>query len=104
MIIPVLASRFHLRVRLERRITTVYELVVAKGGPKFKLTLPETEDDSISMGFAGMDNTLIARKTTMPGLAAALSNGPVRRVIDDRTGLKGQGDFSLRWSSDSAEE
>jgi bla regulator protein BlaR1 len=104
MIIPVLANRFHLRARLEPRITTVYELVIAKGGPKFKLTLPETDDDSISMGFTGMDNTLIAKKTTMPGLAAALSNGPLNRVVLEHTGLKGEGDFTLKWSSEAAEE
>lgn len=104
MVIPLLADRFHLRVRVVPKTMTVYEIVVAKGGPKFKLVEPETHSGSMNFGFSGNDNTLTAKKATMPELADLLSESPLQRIVVDRTGLKGEGDFALKWSSDVAEE
>jgi uncharacterized protein (TIGR03435 family) len=104
MVIPLLADRFHLRVRVVPKIMTVYEIVVAKGGPKIKLAEPETHSGSMNFGFSGNDNTLSAKKATMPELADLLSESPLQRIVVDRTGLKGEGDFALKWSSDVAEE
>ena len=38
MMIPLLADRFHLRAHVETKIFPVYELVVARGGLKLKLS------------------------------------------------------------------
>jgi len=103
MLIPLLADRFHLHVRLVPKVMTVYELVVAKGGPKLKLTEPVTHG-SMNFDFSGNDNTLIAKKATMSELAGALSAWAQQHIVVDDTGLKGEGDFSLKWSSDVAEE
>jgi bla regulator protein BlaR1 len=104
MTIPLLADRFHLRVRLVPKIMTVYEIVVAKGGPRFKLAEPVTNSGSLNFTFSGNDNTLIAKKSSMSDLADVLSGSPLHRIVVDRTGLKGEGDYSLKWSSDVAEE
>src|SRR5580698_3675906 len=42
MLQPVLASRFKLELHRETRITLMYQLVVAKGGPKLKSADTET--------------------------------------------------------------
>ena len=104
MVIPLLADRFRLAAHVVPKMMTVYEIVVAKGGPKFKLIQPETHHGSMNSGFSGNDNTLIAKKTTMSELADVLSGSPLHRIVVDRTGLKGEGDFTLKWSSDAAEE
>jgi uncharacterized protein (TIGR03435 family) len=104
MIIPLLADRFHLKVRLVPRRMTVYEIVVAKGGPKVKLTLPETGAGSMNFGFFGNDNTLTTKKSSMSDLADALSESTLHTIVVDRTSLKGEGDFSLKWTSDEALE
>jgi uncharacterized protein (TIGR03435 family) len=101
MVIPVLAERFHLRVRMVPKRMTVYEMVVAKGGPKFKLNEP----DNSSVNFSwGKDNILIFKRSSMATLAGVLSDSGLHGLVVDRSGLKGAGDFTLRWSSDDAEE
>jgi bla regulator protein BlaR1 len=102
MIIPLLADRFHLHIRVMPKTRTVYEVVVAKGGPKFKLTQQETHSGSANFGFSGNDNTLTAKSMPIAGLADILSRSTLHAIVVDRTGLKGEGDFSLKWSSDAA--
>ncbi|HWB31815.1 MAG TPA: TIGR03435 family protein [Acidobacteriaceae bacterium] len=104
MLIPLLADRFHLHLRLEPKMMTVYELVVAKGGPKFKLTEPETHDGSANFSFSASDNVLTAKAMPIAGLAGILSGGTLHSIVVDHTGLKGDGNFSLKWSSDAAQE
>jgi uncharacterized protein (TIGR03435 family) len=99
MTISLLADRFHLHVHVVPKRMTVYEIVVAKGGPKFKLN--ESEANSLSASW-GRDNTLIFKKSSMSMLAGVLSDSGLHRLVVDRTGLKGAGDFSLKWSSDEA--
>jgi uncharacterized protein (TIGR03435 family) len=101
MTISLLADRFHLRVRVVPKKMTVYELVVAKGGPKFKLN--ETGAFSLSMSW-GKENNLIFKNASMPSLAGVLSDSGLHGLVVDRTGLKGAGSFTLKWSPDYAEE
>ncbi len=104
MTIPLLADRLHLRVRLVPKMMAVYEIVVAKGGPKFKLVEPATDQGSSNVSWVDDDNILTAKKTTMSGLADVLTESPLHTIVVDRTGLKGEGDCSLKWTSDSALE
>jgi uncharacterized protein (TIGR03435 family) len=104
MMIPVLADRFHLRVRPVPKMMTVYELAVAKGGPKFKFSGPETQNGSMNLRFSGNDNTLTAKSASMAELADILSESTLHSIVVDRTGLKGEGDFNLKWTTDSALE
>ena len=101
MTISLLADRFHLRVRVVPRMMTVYEIVVAKSGPKFKLN--ETGAFSLNMSWE-RENTLIFKNASMPTLAGVLSDSGLHGLVVDRTGLKGAASFSLKWSSDEAQE
>jgi bla regulator protein BlaR1 len=101
MTISVLTDRFHLHVHVVPKRMTVYELVVAKGGPKFKLNEPDASSLNASWG---KDNILNFQKSSMPTLAGVLSDSGLHGLVVDRTGLKGAGDFSLKWSSDEAQE
>jgi len=101
MTISLLADRFHLRVHVAPKRMTVYEIVVAKGGPKFQLN--EHEADLLSDSW-GRNNTLIFKKSSMSMLAGVLSDSGMHRLVVDRTGLKGAGNFTLKWSSDEAQE
>jgi uncharacterized protein (TIGR03435 family) len=101
MTISLLADRFHLHVRVVPKMMTVYELVVATGGPKFKVDKPD--HSSLTMSW-GKDNTLNFKNSSMPTLAGVLSDSGLHGLVVDRTGLTGAGDFSLKWSSEEAQD
>jgi uncharacterized protein (TIGR03435 family) len=102
MIIPLLADRFHIKVHLQPKTVPIYELVVLRGEPKFKLS-PRDEDkgSSINMSASNNDNVLTAKTATMADLAGALADQAHREVID-KTGLSGATDITLKWTSDAA--
>lgn len=101
MTISLLADRFHLRVRVVPKRMTVYELIVPTGGPKFELNKAGAFSLSDSWG---KDNILNFKNASMPTLAGVLSDSGLHALVVDRTGLKGAGTFSLKWSSDEAQE
>jgi uncharacterized protein (TIGR03435 family) len=97
MVQALLADRFALATHNETRQLPIYNLVLAKGGPKFQ---PSTyEGTSINTGrsrmhIAGSDDTigLLAREL-------AQSQG---RVVVNKTSLSGRFDLTLRWTPDDA--
>jgi uncharacterized protein (TIGR03435 family) len=92
---PLLAERFQLSVRPGTQTMPVYELVVAKAGPKLK---PASASD-------GAQNTLWDNgrltwtATSMESLAYYLTRIE-GRVVLDCTGLSGRYDFAVGWPSD----
>jgi uncharacterized protein (TIGR03435 family) len=101
MIIPLLADRFHLKAHLEQKVMPVYELVVAHGGPKVKLSTEATKDGSINMNGTNADRVLTATSASMADLAQMLSELVHREVID-KTGLAGRASMTLKWTADEA--
>jgi uncharacterized protein (TIGR03435 family) len=117
MLQNLLADRFKMAVHREKKQMQVYELTVAKNGPKFKEAVPKDapQDDGPpqrlqrdSDGFP-----ILAAGTTMaaiPGHARMQSaNQPIAWFIEmlsgqlqgpvvDATGLKGKYDFVLSWA------
>jgi len=97
MLQPLLADRFHLKVHHETKDLPVYNLVVAKDGPKFQQSPPEHR---VERGVGG-GTCLISRKGYQGcGIEALLltlrySSG---RTVIDKTGLAGLYDFTLRWA------
>jgi uncharacterized protein (TIGR03435 family) len=81
MLRSLLAERFHLKLRRESKQLPVYNLVVAKGGPKVK----RVADDAPPT--PGM------RRGSMEQLAALLSL-MVDRPVMDKTGLAGIYEYS----------
>ena len=100
MIIPLLADRFHLKAHIEPKTLPVYELVVARGGPKFQLSQTEAPGGG-GWGKGGNFRSLNLKGGSMADLAAMLPDQVHRNVID-KTGLVGRADITLKWSDDVA--
>ena len=88
----LLADRFGLAVRREKRPEQIFLLTVGKSGPKMKAAEPT--DKLHSFGGRGHAQGTAA---TIDMLAYALSNATGRPVVD-KTGLTGRYDYSLDWS------
>jgi uncharacterized protein (TIGR03435 family) len=89
MLRTLLADRFGLKVHTERKEMQIYELTLAKGGPKFHEST--TEGGPL---FTGHGPTLTAERITMSNLAEKISE-PLGRPVMDSTGLKGRYDIHI---------
>ena len=96
MVQALLADRFQLKTHQETRELPTFNLVLAKGGPKFKPSEANGTSVSTASGSGiqrihvqGIDNTieLLARE-----LAQSLD-----RVVIDKTGIDARYDLTLRW-------
>jgi len=109
ILLAVLKDRFHLQAHLETKTLPVYDLIVAKGGPKF------TGDGAAAAGIHAAvaksgfthggtimnDGELTGSAMPLSSLAYDLS-GTVGRTIIDKTGLTGNYDFELKWTPERA--
>lgn len=99
MMQDLLATRFSLKIHREQRSTPVYELVVAKGGPR----LPPNKADKLPVSYPRetfprvVDGSFVFTNTSMPDFAQQLTE---LRGIDlpvlDRTGIPGVYDITLK--------
>ena len=96
MLQSLLADRFRLKVHQETRSLPVYELKVAKKGPKFKQVAKTGRS-----GVMGHNTHYTFTAVTMAQLAETLSTIADRLVVD-KTGLSGQYDFELQYSREAA--
>jgi uncharacterized protein (TIGR03435 family) len=100
MMRSMLAERFHLNLHTETRQETIYKLEVSKGGVTLKEADPPKAPAKENPVGAALENDggvrMVATKSTMAGLAAALQLLTGRPVVDE-TGLKGCYDFDVRW-------
>jgi len=120
MLQDLLAERFKLAVHNEKREMAAYELVVAKNGPKFKISVPKEASDvddappddgklkrdsegypvlsrGAIMAMVSGHARLRSENQSMQWLAEMLS-GQTGRPIVDATGLKEKYDFVLSWA------
>ncbi|HEY4358580.1 MAG TPA: TIGR03435 family protein [Acidobacteriaceae bacterium] len=95
MMQSLLADRFHFKAHFETREMPVYELIIAKGGPKLKEN-PDTSQGQMAVG-ASM---IRAKAAPIKPLLNMLSTVPDigGRVVIDKTGLSGTYDFLLKWT------
>jgi uncharacterized protein (TIGR03435 family) len=96
----LLVSRFQFRYHRESRETTEYALEVAKGGPRLKADTGDGRPSMSTNSRAGAV-TMKATKLSMKDFAGGLARQTGRPVVD-KTGLAGEFDFDLTWSSDQA--
>ena len=89
MLRTLLAERFGLKTHTEHKEVQVYELTLAKGGPKFH----ESTTEGPPM-FGGTGGRLVAERVTMADLAEKISE-PLGRPVIDATGLKGRYDIHI---------
>ena len=99
MLQDLLATRFRLQLHRERKTTAVYELVVAKGGPR----LPKDKTDTLPPGYPKenlprvVDGGFVFTNVKLGDFAKQLTE---LRGIDlpviDRTGIQGIYDITLK--------
>jgi uncharacterized protein (TIGR03435 family) len=94
MLQTLLADRFQLAIHRETRELPVFDLVVAKGGPRIQPAQqpPGGANDFIQT----FPDRMKARMVSMADLALVLS-GTLRHQVIDRTGLDGRYDFDLEF-------
>lgn len=97
MLQTFLIEEFKLKTHMVQKVEPVYELVIAKGGPKLKPSEVATAGQRSTPG--GME----LRHQTMDELATALycvtcARQRADRPVIDKTGLEGYFDISLTWS------
>jgi uncharacterized protein (TIGR03435 family) len=113
----LLADRFKLTVHHETKQLPNYALVVAKGGPKLHESKPNDDYKDGIKGFDGQPGgkgmmrmqrdsgglVLTAQGYSMDKFVDQLS-GQLHSNVQNNTGLKGDYDFTLRYSPDDAPE
>lgn len=104
MLRQLLEDRFHVRFHREPKEMSIYELTVARGGPK--LTLTTLDPNANPAGPPPLVFVvslpvlkLAARYASMDDFATLLQRALERPVVD-RTGLKGRYDFDLDFTPD----
>lgn len=101
MLQAMLEDRFKLKLRRESREVACYDLVVAKGGPKFKgKSDPAARPGLVTRAEPGAVH-LQADKVTMARLAQQLAFGAGRPVVD-KTGLAAEYQFTLVYAPDNS--
>jgi uncharacterized protein (TIGR03435 family) len=95
MLQALLQHRFNLKAHLDSRELPVYDLVVAKGGPKLK----EASPDEAAKAMLWLRSRGEIDSTSMPlhSLPSMLARELDRPVVD-KTGLTGNYDFTLRFA------
>ena len=97
MLRSLLADRFKLAVHNETKEAPIYELIVAKNGPKLQPAKPdEPSKSSMSMGSS---EQLTATAIQISSLITQLSY-QLHSPIIDKTGLTGTYDITLQWAPD----
>jgi uncharacterized protein (TIGR03435 family) len=94
MLQTLLAERFQLKFHMESKEFSVYDLIVAKGGPKIRALKPGDPSNCT------MDNSEVCGMRTMARLAGYLRDVTGRPVFD-KTEI--QGDYDLMLSFDHYE-
>ena len=112
MLQSLLEDRFKLKAHRETRELPVYELTVAKGGAKVRLSEDQTTPAALVGGGAQRGavlprggirlgrNDMEAQAQPISLLAAALGVLTAGRPVLDKTGLKGLYDIKLQWTPD----
>jgi uncharacterized protein (TIGR03435 family) len=95
MMQALLADRFKLKAHFETRVMPLYELTVAKGGPKLKEN-PDVSKGMAAVGAARIRGTAVPIRAFLGLLESVPDTGG--RVIIDKTGLTGTYDFNLKWT------
>ncbi len=104
MLQSLLADRFKLVVKDTIVTRPVYALVIAKGGSKLHATVLGSKSPIEAGGhpvqLSGGRGEVRAHGIPMSVLVRLLSQEGLGRPVLDRTGLKGEYDFELKWNPD----
>jgi uncharacterized protein (TIGR03435 family) len=95
MMQALLADRFKLKAHFEMREMPVYELIVAKGGPKL-VENPDSNQAEYAVGASRIRGKSVPIKNLIDALESVPDIGG--RVVVDKTGLSGRYDVALKWT------
>jgi uncharacterized protein (TIGR03435 family) len=100
MLRSLLGERFHLKIHSETRELPVYNLIIAKGGPKLATPAPDAQPMLVA-GRKGLEVTA----GSMDQLANHLSlDSHIGRPVIDKTGLTGRYNYALpAWGSGASD-
>ena len=123
MLLPLLVERFNLKYHHEMRELPSYALVVAKGGPKMKLSAiqdpppgsrPPGDTAAAKPGDSPAPGAPPRRMMGMTGrghvesqgsnteMLARILSSQLGRTVVDKTGLTANYDYTLQWTPDDA--
>jgi uncharacterized protein (TIGR03435 family) len=104
MLRTLLSDRFQLTFHREPRVFSIYELEVAKGGPKLKpSTAPPTDPAALISTVYPQRMMLPARNASMGEFVSMLQRALLDRPVVDKTELPGKYDFDLEWAPDETQ-
>jgi uncharacterized protein (TIGR03435 family) len=92
MMLALLADRFKLKYHKETRELPIYNLVIAKNGPKFKET-PKDSNGHWNMKWGEISGDNIKINWIVSNVS-----GQTHRFVVDKTGLTGKYSFDLKWN------
>jgi len=103
MLRALLVERFGLKFHREDKEFSIYELTVAKGGPKLKdAAKPDDPPQLVGVVYPGKID-VPATSVTMDDFVAMLQRATLDRPTVNRTGLEGKYDFDLYWAPDETQ-
>ena len=91
----LLSDRFKLKAHFETREMPVYQLIVAKDGPKLKEN-PDSTSGQVAVGASVIRGKAVPMHNLIGGLESVPDIGG--RVVIDKTGLAGAYDLVLKWT------
>ena len=97
MLRALLADRFKLSVHRETKEMPIYELAVAKGGPKLKPSIADCAKNPMCHGMSGNPRRMTFTGVDMYDVALILT-GYSDRLVVDKTGVTGLYDMLLQWN------
>jgi uncharacterized protein (TIGR03435 family) len=105
MLRNLLTERFNLKFHREPKVFSIYELQVAKDGPKLKSTTAAAGDPVVvGPGVVYPQKVVLpGRNATMGNFVSLLQRAILDRPVVDKTGLAGRYDFDLEWAPDETQ-
>lgn len=104
MLRKLLAERFGLAFHREKKVFSIYELQIDKGGTKLKPSAEPTDAPPALISTVYPDHLLMpARNVTMGDFVSILQRAVLDRPVVDKTGLSGRYDFDLSWAPDASQ-
>jgi uncharacterized protein (TIGR03435 family) len=104
MLRGLLTQRFKLTFHREQKEFSIYELGVARGGPKLKPSTAAPDDPPALVSTVYPQKVVLpARNATMADFVAMMQRAMMDRPVVDKTGLTGRYDFDLEWAPDETQ-